>query len=139
MAAAGYTCINIGKMHTYPYHTPLGFPNATWSKTRTIFWRALLLRRSGTRRSTLLGLVKQQRELYRQLPDYADRLGAFSRTARGHALGHVRGQPGPLVVADQAHARRPTLFMQIDFPGRIRPDPAGVRRPIWNGICRSHP
>ncbi|MCB0159629.1 MAG: sulfatase-like hydrolase/transferase, partial [Caldilineaceae bacterium] len=25
LAASGYTCINIGKMHTYPYHTPLGF------------------------------------------------------------------------------------------------------------------
>ena len=25
LAAAGYHCVNIGKMHTYPYETPLGF------------------------------------------------------------------------------------------------------------------
>ena len=22
---SGYRCVNVGKMHTYPYHTPLGF------------------------------------------------------------------------------------------------------------------
>ena len=24
-AEAGYRCVNVGKMHSYPYHTPLGF------------------------------------------------------------------------------------------------------------------
>ena len=25
LADAGYRCVNVGKMHSYPYHTPLGF------------------------------------------------------------------------------------------------------------------
>ena len=81
LADAGYHCVNIGKMHINPYDAAGGFHQryVVENKDRPLFldehsrayhdeWDKALRAR---------GLVKQQREQYRQRDDYRERLGAF--------------------------------------------------------------
>ncbi len=72
LADAGYHCVNIGKMHTYPYETPLGFHErfVVENKDRYLEGRWFFDRWDMAFQAH--GLVKQQRELYRKLPDYRD-------------------------------------------------------------------
>ncbi|MEZ4719739.1 MAG: sulfatase-like hydrolase/transferase [Caldilineaceae bacterium] len=117
LAAAGYTCINIGKMHTYPYHTPLGFHERYVVENKDRYLEERYYFDEWDKALHARGLVKQQRELYRQLPDYADRLGAFewelpedmhSDMFVGNlALWWLQTKPMPAGP----------LFMQIGFPG----------------------
>lgn len=76
-SAAGYHCTNIGKMHTWPFETPLGFDErfVVENKDRYLEGRYFFDRWDMALRAR--GLEKQQREKYRMLPDYSDRLGAF--------------------------------------------------------------
>jgi arylsulfatase A-like enzyme len=88
LADSGYYTVNVGKMHAAPYDAPMGFherypvenkdrylapvpgsdPPLPGEKFYLDEWdRALQAR----------GLVKQQREFYRQWVDYDERLGAF--------------------------------------------------------------
>ena len=117
LAAAGYTCINIGKMHTYPYHTPLGFHERYVVENKDRYLEERYYFDEWDKALHARGLVKQQRELYRQLPDYAERLGAFewelpedmhSDMFVGNlALWWLQTKPMPAGP----------LFMQIGFPG----------------------
>ena len=68
LACAGYHCVNIGKMHTYPYETPCGFHErfVVENKDRYLAGRYFLDRWDLSLQAR--GLVKQQRELYRKLP-----------------------------------------------------------------------
>jgi arylsulfatase len=79
LAGAGYRCVNVGKMHTYPYETPAGFherhvvENKDRSNPKLPFfldqWDKAFFAR---------GLVKPDRRTkYRPLPDYSEQLGAF--------------------------------------------------------------
>ena len=78
LADAGYYCVNIGKMHTYPWETPLGFHErfVVENKDRYLEGRYLFDRWDMFLQSR--GVVKQQREFYRRLADYRERLGAFT-------------------------------------------------------------
>jgi arylsulfatase A-like enzyme len=88
LSESGYYTVNVGKMHSAPYDTPMGFderyevenkdrylgdvpagePPLPGEKFYLDEWdRALRAR----------GLVKQQRAFYRQWDDYEERLGAF--------------------------------------------------------------
>lgn len=78
LASSGYRCASVGKMHTFPYETPVGFherhvvenkdrdhPNLPYFLDQ---WdKALWVR----------GLKKPSRVSYRTRGDYAERLGAF--------------------------------------------------------------
>jgi arylsulfatase A-like enzyme len=88
LSESGYYTVNVGKMHTAPYDTHLGFderyevenkdrylgdvpagePPLPGEKFYLDEWDKALQAR---------GLVKQQREFYRQWDDYEERLGAF--------------------------------------------------------------
>ncbi|MEF2071372.1 sulfatase family protein [Consotaella aegiceratis] len=78
LADAGYRCVNIGKMHTFPYEQSFGFHerHVTENKDRAhpslpYFldnWDKALWAR---------GLEKPSRVTYRRRADYRDRLGAF--------------------------------------------------------------
>ena len=103
LAAAGYHCVNIGKMHTYPYETPLGFHErfVVENKDRYLEGRYFFDRWDLALQAQ--GLVKQQRELYRQRARLSRAAGRLRvGTARAHPFRHVRGRPGDLVAPHQA-------------------------------------
>jgi arylsulfatase A-like enzyme len=116
LADAGYHCVNVGKMHSYPFETPLGFHErfVVENKDRYLEGRYFFDRWDMALQAR--GLVKQQREFYRQYPDYGERLGAFTwdlppethpdRFVGGLARWWVEQKP-------------PTtpLFLQVGFPG----------------------
>lgn len=116
LSDAGYHCVNVGKMHTYPFETPLGFNErfVVENKDRYLEGRYFLDRWDLFLQAQ--GLVKQQRELYRQRSDYTERLGAFDWELPEHSQSDM-------FVGDLARwwiENKPIeapLFMQIGFPG----------------------
>jgi arylsulfatase A-like enzyme len=76
-AAAGYRCVNIGKMHTWPFDTPAGFHERYNVENKDRYKEGRYYFDEWDRALAARGLTKQQRELYRQRPDYRQRMGAF--------------------------------------------------------------
>ena len=117
LSESGYYCVNIGKMHTTPFETPLGFHErfVVENKDRYLEGRYFLDRCDMALQAQ--GLTKQQRELYRQRPDYVDRLGAFEWELPEHT--HPDFFVGNLASWWLNHKPKPEqpLFMQIGFPG----------------------
>lgn len=116
LADAGYSCVNIGKMHTYPYETPCGFHErfVVENKDRYLAGRWFFDRWDLALQAQ--GLIKQQRELYRKRKDYKERLGAFEWDL-------PENTHSDFFVGDLATwwiKRKPKtepLFLQIGFPG----------------------
>ncbi|MDA0710895.1 MAG: sulfatase-like hydrolase/transferase, partial [bacterium] len=78
LADEGYHCVNVGKMHTKPLNTPLGFHERYPVENKDRFWGGeRWFFDEWDKALAAQGLVKQQRVLYRQRPDYKERLGAF--------------------------------------------------------------
>lgn len=117
LADSGYRCVNVGKMHTHPWETPLGFHERTVVENKDRFhpnvpfyhdqWDKALWTR---------GLTKPTRAVHRTKPDYAERLGAFQwelpddlhsdNFVAGHARWWLETYPGT-----------EPFFLQIGFPG----------------------
>ncbi|MBM3190518.1 MAG: DUF4976 domain-containing protein, partial [Chloroflexi bacterium] len=116
LAASGYHCVNIGKMHTFPYETPLGFHErfVVENKDRYLEGRYFFDRWDMSMQAR--GLTKQQRELYRLRPDYRERLGAFEWELPGEA--HSDFFVGDMATWWLRHKpRTEPLFLEIGFPG----------------------
>ena len=113
---AGYHCTNIGKMHTWPFQTPLGFDERYVVENKDRYLEGRYFFDEWDKALRFRGLVKQQRELYRQLPDYRQRLGAFEWELPEDA--HPDMFVGDLAEwwIDQ-HPLAEPLFLQIGFPG----------------------
>ncbi|MYA04441.1 MAG: sulfatase-like hydrolase/transferase, partial [Caldilineaceae bacterium SB0664_bin_22] len=77
LAAGGYRCINIGKMHTWPYDTPLGFHERYVVENKDRFLEERYWFDEWDKALHARGLTKQQRVLYRRREDYERSLGAF--------------------------------------------------------------
>ncbi len=113
---SGYRCVNVGKMHTYPYHTPLGFHERYVVENKDRYLEERHYFDEWDKALRARGLVKQQREHYRQRSDYRQALGAFdwdlpedlhSDVFVGHmAQWWIRAYP----------VTQP-LFLEIGFPG----------------------
>lgn len=127
LAGAGYRCVNVGKMHTVPLTTPLGFHERYVVENKDRFLEGRYFFDEWDKALRARGLVKQQRALYRQRDDYRNRLGAFTwdldedmqsdNFVGGMARWWLESYP-----LDQP------LFMQVGFPGPHPPyDPA----PRW--------
>jgi len=128
LSESGYYTVNVGKMHTAPYDTHLGFderyevenkdrylgdvpagePPLPGEKFYLDEWDKALQAR---------GLVKQQREFYRRWDDYEERLGAFEWELPEDA--HPDVFVGDFVTRwlDHMPALDQPLFMEIGFPG----------------------
>ncbi len=117
VAAAGYRCVNVGKMHTFPYEGSVGFherhvvenkdrahPNLPFFLDN---WDKALHAR---------GLEKPSRVTYRRRADYRDRLGAFvwDQPADMHADNFVGGLATWWI--DDYTGGEPFL-LQVGFPG----------------------
>ena len=116
LAEAGYHCVNIGKMHTKPFETPLGFHERFVVENKDRYLQGREYMDQWDKALESRGLVKQQRVLYRKRADYKERMGAFSwdlppethsdNFVGGLTCSWLRNRP----------VKQP-LFLQIGFPG----------------------
>ena len=117
LAESGYTCINIGKMHTVPFETPLGFHQRYVVENKDRFLEGRYYFDEWDKAMHARGLVKQQRELYRRRPDYRERLGAFEWELPEdlHSDVFVGGLATWWLESTPKLAG--PLFLEIGFPG----------------------
>lgn len=113
---AGYHCTNIGKMHSWPFETPLGFDERYVVENKDRYLEGRYYFDEWDKALRFRGLVKQQREQYRKLPDYSERLGAFEWNLPEDT--HPDNFVGDMAIwwLDTYPQTEP-LFLQIGFPG----------------------
>ncbi len=113
---SGYHCTNIGKMHSWPFETPLGFDERYVVENKDRYLEGRYYFDEWDKALRFRGFVKQQREQYRQLDDYPERLGAFEWELPEDTHPDV-------FVGDMAtwwldsHPQTEPLFLQVGFPG----------------------
>ena len=116
LANAGYHCVNVGKMHTFPFETPLGFHERYVVENKDRYLEGRYYFDEWDKGMRARGLVKQQRELYRKRSDYEDRLGAFEWELPEDMHSDVFvGNMAKWWIEN--YPRTEPLFMQIGFPG----------------------
>ena len=118
----GYHCANIGKMHSCPFETPMGFHERFVVENKDRYLEGREFQDQWDRIFTARGQRKQQRELYRLRDDYRESLGAFlwemgEDTHSDNFVGNAASrwiknyeQPKP-------------FFLQVGFPGPPPPPP----------------
>lgn len=113
---SGYRCVNIGKMHTYPYHTPLGFHERYVVENKDRYLEERYYFDEWDKALRARGLVKQQREFYRKRDDYKEALGAFDWEL-------PEDLHSDMFVGEMAkwwidsYPQTEPLFLEIGFPG----------------------
>ncbi|ESP89748.1 sulfatase family protein [Candidatus Halobonum tyrrellensis] len=117
LSESGYDCINVGKMHTQPYETPMGFDERYVVENKDRYLSDRYYFDEWDKALKAQGITKQQRELYRQYDDYEDRLGAFEweLPERTHSDVFV-GDTAEWWLDDKPNTDQP-LFLQVGFPG----------------------
>jgi len=113
----GYYCVNVGKMHTSPFDAPAGFHERYIVENKDRFLEGRWYLDEWDKALAARGLVKQQRELYRQRDDYRESLGAFDWELQEdmHADAFV-GNLATWWLRTKPKPDEP-LFLQIGFPG----------------------
>ncbi len=113
---AGYHCTNIGKMHSWPFETELGFHERYVVENKDRYLEGRYYFDEWDKALRFRGLVKQQREFYRKRADYRESLGAFD--------WEMPDDTHPdFFVGDMArwwidtYPKTEPLFLQIGFPG----------------------
>lgn len=113
---AGYHCTNVGKMHTWPFETELGFDERYVVENKDRYLEGRYYFDEWDKALRFRGLVKQQRELYRKLPDYRQRLGAFEWELPEDT--HPDTFVGDMALWwINSFPKTEPLFLQIGFPG----------------------
>ncbi len=116
LAEAGYRCVNVGKMHSYPYHSPLGFHERYVVENKDRYLEERYYFDEWDKALRARGMVKQQRESYRLRSDYRESLGAFDWELPEELQSDM-------FVGDMAkwwietYPQTEPLFLQIGFPG----------------------
>jgi arylsulfatase len=116
LAAAGYHCVSVGKMHTIPYDAPAGFHERFVVENKDRFYEGRWFADEWDKALKAQGAVKPSRAGYRALADYGERLGAVEWPLE-------RAQHADVFVGETARwwlATRPrpeALFLQVGFPG----------------------
>ncbi|MBK1783516.1 sulfatase family protein [Prauserella cavernicola] len=117
LSESGYHCVNVGKMHTHPWETPMGFHERTVVENKDRDHPNVpFFHDQWDKALWMLGERKPTRTTYRERADYGERLGAFEWTlpedmhsdvfVSGHARWWLDTYPG-----DEP------FFLQIGFPG----------------------
>ena len=115
---SGYHCTNVGKMHTWPFETPLGFDERYVVENKDRYLEGRYYFDEWDKALRFRGLVKQQRELYRKLDDYADRLGAFEwELPEDTHPDNFVGDMACWWLDAHPYTDPKPLFLQIGFPG----------------------
>lgn len=116
LADSGYHCVNIGKMHTFPFETPLGFHERYVVENKDRYLEGRYYFDEWDKALRARGHVKQQRELYRQRDDYQERMGAFEWEL-------PEDLQSDMFVGNfaswwlETYPQTEPLFLQIGFPG----------------------
>lgn len=113
---AGYTCTNIGKMHTWPYTTPCGFHHRFVVENKDRYLEGRYFYDEWDRFLKSRGITKQQRVLYRERPDYNERLGAFTWDLPEETHSDIFVGDTACWWLDNYPVEGP-LFLEIGFPG----------------------
>ena len=131
LAANGYYCVNVGKMHTSPFDAPMGFHERYVVENKDRYLDSQWYTNMGfpyhvnvryyydewDKALRARGLVKQQRELYRQWDDYRECLGAFGwELPEDMHPDMFVGDTASWWVETKPKPDHP-LFLQIGFPG----------------------
>jgi arylsulfatase len=117
LAGDGYYCVNVGKMHAVPFETGLGFHERYVVENKDRYLEGRYYFDEWDKALRARGLVKQQRELYRQRPDYRERLGAFEwELPEDMHSDMFVGDLATWWIETKPRPDRP-LFLQIGFPG----------------------
>ncbi len=117
LAEGGYYCVNVGKMHTSPFETPLGFHERYVVENKDRYLEGRYYFDEWDKGLRARGLVKQQRELYRRRPDYRERLGAFEwELPEDTHSDFFVGDMATWWLKTKPKPDRP-LFLQSGFPG----------------------
>ncbi|MEM7695422.1 MAG: sulfatase-like hydrolase/transferase [Pseudomonadota bacterium] len=116
LAASGYRCVNVGKMHTIPYNAPAGFHERYVVENKDRYMEGRWYFDEWDKALAAHGLIKQQRELYRRRQDYKDRLGAFEWELPEHLHSDVFVGNMARWWVDTYPPTEP-LFLQVGFPG----------------------
>jgi arylsulfatase A-like enzyme len=113
---SGYHCTNVGKMHTWPFETELGFDERYVVENKDRYLEGRYYFDEWDKALRFRGLIKQQRELYRQRADYRDRLGAFEWELPEDT--HPDNFVGDMATWwIDSYPKTQPLFLQIGFPG----------------------
>lgn len=119
LAAAGYRCASVGKMHTYPYESPVGFHERHVVENKDRDHPSLpYFLDQWDKALWVRGLPKPSRVSYRERADYRDRLGAFEWTMDEdmHADSFV-GNLARHWLDTYPHNDDEPFLLQIGFPG----------------------
>jgi len=113
---AGYHCTNIGKMHSWPYETELGFDERYVVENKDRYLEGRYYFDEWDKALRFRGLVKQQREFYRRRDDYRQALGAFEweLPEETHPDNFVGDMAAWWI---DTYPKTEPLFLQIGFPG----------------------
>lgn len=130
LADVGYRCVNVGKMHTYPYDASVGFHERHVMENKDRAHDSLpFLMDTWDKALWTRGEVKPDRRTLRSLPDYQERLGAFVWDLPEDL--HVDNYVGSLAChwLDTYPVREDEpFFLQVGFPG---PHPPYDAVPRW--------
>ncbi|MBP85826.1 MAG: arylsulfatase [Planctomycetaceae bacterium] len=113
---SGYHCTNVGKMHTWPFETELGFDERYVVENKDRYLEGRYYFDEWDKALRFRGLIKQQREQYRQREDYRDRLGAFEWELSEDT--HPDTFVGDMALWwINSFPKTEPLFLEIGFPG----------------------
>ncbi|WP_372572286.1 sulfatase family protein [Ruegeria jejuensis] len=130
---AGYTCVNVGKMHTNPFTADAGFDERFNVENKDRYLQGRWYFDEWDKALAANGLVKQQREHYRKRDDYGQRLGAFEWELPEELHSDVFVGNFSKWWLDTKPKTTP-LFMQIGFPGPHPPyDPTQKYADMYMG------
>ncbi|SDS62636.1 sulfatase family protein [Microlunatus soli] len=117
LSDSGYHCVNVGKMHTHPWETPLGFHERTVVENKDRFHPNVPFYHDQWDKALWShGLTKPTRQVHREKADYRERLGAFEWElpedlhSNNFVAGHARWW------LDSYTGDEP-FFLQVGFPG----------------------
>lgn len=113
---AGYNTINVGKMHTFPYNELFGFNQRYTVENKDRHLEGRYYFDEWDKALQARGLRKPGRLVYRSLPDYKERLGAFEWTLDEDM--HPDAFVGDLAKWWlKRYPKTEPLFLEIGFPG----------------------
>jgi arylsulfatase A-like enzyme len=119
LAASGYLCANVGKMHTQPMDAPAGFEEriVVENKDRSMAKRGRDFVDAWDKALAAAGVAKPGLPAYRLLPDYAERLGAYEWSLDEELHPDVFvGRTAAAWIERHADDARP-WFLEVGFPG----------------------
>jgi arylsulfatase len=119
LAASGYHCVNVGKMHTYPFEAPSGFHERFVVENKDRYLEGRFFFDRWDLAFQAHGIEKPGRVKYRELPDYKERLGAIEWDLTGVPESlHPDNYVGNLARwwVEKKPQTQP-LFLEIGFPG----------------------